>query len=119
MCERSEPGQARLVPSVHPEFFVQVKSTLIQAGFQLVADDDHRQPGLQVTRVPIGALIEWKASDGFNALAAEQPGTSHNSMLAIVQTAVSELLVQHGHTVTEALHGALLVIANSSRPSDQ
>ncbi|MEU6318129.1 hypothetical protein [Streptomyces sp. NPDC047009] len=98
---------------------MQVKSTLIQAGFQLVADDDHRQPGLQVTRVPIGALIEWKASDGFNALAVEQRGTSHNSMLAIVQTAVSELLVQHGHTVTEALHGALLVIANSSRPSDQ
>ncbi|MGW2940049.1 hypothetical protein ACWDA7_52430 [Streptomyces sp. NPDC001156] len=67
-----------------------------------------------MTRVPSGLLIEWKASDGFTALAAEQPGTSHNSMLAIVQAAVSELLARNGYTVTGAPDCAgLLMVADN------
>jgi hypothetical protein len=108
------------VTSALPEFVSEVKRALTQAGFHLAEDADDRHPGLRVMPVPPGALIKWTASDGFTALAADQPGASGDAMKAIVQAAVSGLLVQFGHTVTESPDGVhLLVMAGTSRPSDQ
>ncbi|MFJ6837345.1 hypothetical protein [Streptomyces sp. NPDC091209] len=74
--------------------------------------EDNR-PGISVTEVPTGVLVRWTASDGFASLAKDQPGASGDSMQAIVQAAVSGLLVQLGHTVTEPSDGGdLLVLAD-------
>lgn len=71
------------------------------------------RPGLEVTEVPAGVLVRWTASDGFTSLARDQPGASGDSMQAIVQAAVSGLLLQMGHTVTEPSDGGdLLVLAD-------
>ncbi|MEU6656825.1 hypothetical protein ABZ904_47890 [Streptomyces sp. NPDC046900] len=102
-----------------PEFVSEVKHALTQAGFHLAEDADNRHPGLRVMPAPSGVLIKWTASDGFTALAAARSRSSGDAMKAIVQAAVSGLLVQLGHTVTESPDGAhLLVMGNSSRPSD-
>lgn len=98
----------------HPDLLIQVRHALAQAGFHLVGEDaaDNR-PGLTVTTVPAGVLVRWTASDGFTSLAKDQPGASGDSMRAIVQAAVSGLLVQLGHTVTEPAHGGdLLILAD-------
>jgi hypothetical protein len=108
------------VPPALPEFVSEVKRALTQAGFHLAEDADDRHPGLRVTPASRGALIKWTASDGFTALAADRSRSSGDAMNAIVQAAVSGLLAQLGHTVTESPDGAhLLVMANNSRPSDQ
>ncbi|MEU6324650.1 hypothetical protein [Streptomyces sp. NPDC047009] len=103
-----------------PEFVSEVKRALTQAGFHLAEDADDRHLGLRVVPAPRGVLIKWTASDGFTALAAGRSRSSGDAMKAIVQAAVSGLLAQLGHTVTESLDGAhLLVMANISRPSGQ
>ncbi|MGW0336995.1 hypothetical protein ACWD0J_35080 [Streptomyces sp. NPDC003011] len=86
---------------------------MIEAGFNLVGDDmQDARPGLAVTRVAVGVLVSWTASDGFTALAKDQAGASGDSLQAVVQAAVSGLLVQLGHTVTEPPDGGgLLVLA--------
>ncbi|MCZ4103448.1 hypothetical protein C8250_000100 [Streptomyces sp. So13.3] len=94
-----------------PELVSRVRHALAHAGFHLVGEvpADNR-PGLRVTEDPSGVLITWTASDGFSALASNQlaPG---DSMKAIVQAAVSGLLLQLGHTVTKPPHeGDLLVL---------
>ncbi len=100
------------MPSAPAELVTQVRSALRQAGFHLVADADDGRPGLRVTKAPPGVAITWSASDGFTALATDQSGASGDSMKTIVQAAVSGLLVQLGHTVTEPSDDAdLLVLA--------
>ncbi|MEU6557458.1 hypothetical protein ABZ915_45715 [Streptomyces sp. NPDC046915] len=47
-----------------------------------------------MTTVPAGVLVRWTASNGFTSLAKDRPGASGDSMQAIVQAAVSGLLVQ-------------------------
>ncbi|MEU3787437.1 hypothetical protein [Streptomyces sp900129855] len=95
---------------------------MARAGFDVLGDTDTGVPGLRVTEVPGGALVTWTASDGFTSLAREQAGRagSGDSMRVIVQAAVTELLVQLGHTVTEASdHGDVVVLADtvaSDRP---
>ncbi|MDQ0955924.1 hypothetical protein QFZ24_009933 [Streptomyces phaeochromogenes] len=92
-----------------------VRHALTQAGFQLVGEDaEDSRPGLAVTTVPAGVLVRWTASDGFASLAKDQPGALGDSMKVIVQAAVSGLLVQLGHTVTEPEDGGdLLVLADA------
>ncbi|MFF5955107.1 hypothetical protein [Streptomyces luteogriseus] len=65
-----------------------------------------------MTEVSAGALVSWTASDGFTALARDQAGraASNDSMRMIVQTAVTGLLVQLGHTVTDTPDGGGLVV---------
>lgn len=97
---------------VPPELVSRVRHALIQAGFHLVGDVEEGRPGLQVVEDPSGALIRWTTSDGFASLASAQSGASGDTMKAIVQAAVSGLLVQLGHTVTEPSgDGDLLVLA--------
>lgn len=88
---------------------------MIQAGFYLVGEGaDGGRPGLVVTEMPTGVLVRWTASDGFASLAKDQRGASGDSMQAVVQAAVSGLLVQLGHTVTEPSGGGdLLVLATT------
>ncbi|MFF0088230.1 hypothetical protein ACFYR1_52980 [Streptomyces canus] len=107
-------GQATLVPSVPPDLLTRVRHALKQAGFHLVCEDvGDGRPGISVTEVSAGVLVRWTASDAFTSLAKDQRGISGNSMQAIVQAAVSGLLVQLGHTVTEpSVGGDLLVLAD-------
>ncbi|MEU8679658.1 hypothetical protein [Streptomyces sp. NPDC048560] len=100
--------------SASPDLLPQVRHALIQAGFYLVGEDaEDSRPGLAVTKVPAGALVKWTASDGFTALAKDQPGVSGDSMKAVVQAAVSGLLLQLGHSVVEPEDGGgLLVLAD-------
>ncbi|MER6186788.1 hypothetical protein [Streptomyces sp. NPDC001652] len=102
------------MPSARSDLLTQVRHALIQAGFHLVGEDARdSRPGLAVTTVPTGVLVTWTASDGFTSLAKDHPGASNNSMQAIVQAAITELLVQLGHTVTEPPDdGDLLILAN-------
>ncbi|MCW8102716.1 hypothetical protein [Streptomyces tauricus] len=89
----------------------QVRHALLQAGFPLVAQsEDDGRPGLSVTEVPAGVLVAWTASDEFTALTKDKPGTSGDRMHELVQAAVSGLLLQQGHTVTEPAAGADLLI---------
>ncbi|WAU78402.1 hypothetical protein O1Q96_00730 (plasmid) [Streptomyces sp. Qhu-G9] len=98
------------------DLLVQVRHALIQAGFHLVGEAEDGGPGLAVTDVPAGVLVRWTASDGFAALAKEQRGALGDGMQAIVQAAVSGLLVQQGHTVTEfSDSGDLLVLGRRVR----
>ncbi|WP_217179399.1 hypothetical protein [Streptomyces sp. AC495_CC817] len=72
-----------------------------------------------MTEVSTGALVSWTASDGFTALSRDQAGhaTSHDSMRVIVQAAVTGLLVQLGHTVTEMpAGGGLMVLTKAVCP---
>ncbi|MFF4984015.1 hypothetical protein ACFY3O_28725 [Streptomyces sp. NPDC001046] len=100
--------------SAPSDLLSQVRHALLQAGFHLVGEDEQDgRPGLSVTRCPAGVLVTWTASDGFTSLAKDQPGTSGDSMQAIVQAAVSGLLLQLGHTVTEPSgSGDLLILAD-------
>ncbi|MDQ0831422.1 hypothetical protein QF032_003266 [Streptomyces achromogenes] len=93
---------------------MQVRHALIDAGFHLVGEDaEDRRPGLAVTTVPTGVLVGWTASDGFTSLVKDRPGASCNSMRTLVQAAVSGLLAELGHTVTEPSNGGdLLVLAD-------
>ncbi|WP_143659787.1 hypothetical protein [Streptomyces pharetrae] len=85
---------------------------MTQAGFHLVAEDaEDDRPGLAVTKTPAGVLVRWTASDGFASLARDQSGASGDSMQAIVQAAVSGLLLQLGHTVTEPSDGGYLLVS--------
>ncbi|MFF6996093.1 hypothetical protein ACFY93_14275 [Streptomyces sp. NPDC008313] len=92
---------------------MQVRHALIEAGFHLVGQDaEDGRSGLAVTTVPTGVLVGWTASDGFTSLAKDQPGAVGDSMRTLVRAAVSGLLVQLGHTVTEPSNGGdLLVLA--------
>ncbi|MFI5681755.1 hypothetical protein [Streptomyces cellulosae] len=86
-----------------------MSSALVQAGFDVLGDADTGVPGLRVIEVPGGALVTWTASGGFTSLAREQ-----DSMRVIVQAAVAGLLVQLGHTVTEASgQGDVMVLADT------
>ncbi|MGW0917152.1 hypothetical protein ACWD1Z_36435 [Streptomyces sp. NPDC002784] len=98
------------------DLLAQVRHALLQAGFHLVAEDaEDGRPGLSVSETPAGVLVKWTASDGFTALAKDQPGASCGSMQAMVQAAVSGLLLQLGHTVTESPDGVgLLILADRS-----
>ncbi|MEU5274818.1 hypothetical protein AB0G87_00210 [Streptomyces asoensis] len=100
--------------SAPPLLLTQVCHALQQAGFHLVGDGvDDGRPGISVTQVPAGVLVRWTASQGFRSLAIKQPGTSGDSMQAIVRAAVSGLLSQLGHTVTDASDtGDLLIRAD-------
>ncbi|MEU0946893.1 hypothetical protein ABZ379_29760 [Streptomyces canus] len=93
-------------------------SALVQAGFVL-GNADTGVPGLRVIEVPAGALVSWTTSDGFTALAcdhARRAGTD-DSMRVLVQAAVAGLLIQRGHTVTEApQEGDLVVLADMGAP---
>ncbi|WP_146192717.1 hypothetical protein [Streptomyces sp. A244] len=84
-----------------------------------MGDADSGIPGLRVSEVSAGALVSWTASDGFTALAREQAGRapSNDSLRVIVQAAVTGLLVQLGHTVTETSDGdGLVVLAEAVFP---
>ncbi|MFE6094452.1 hypothetical protein ACFQ7M_21110 [Streptomyces massasporeus] len=100
--------------SAPPTLLTQVRHALKQAGAHLVGDDvEDGRPGISVTEVPAGVLVRWTASNGFRALAKDQPGASGDNMQAIVQAAVSGLSVQLGHTLTEPSDGGdLLVLAD-------
>ncbi|MEU5893811.1 hypothetical protein ABZ835_44440 [Streptomyces sp. NPDC047461] len=102
------------MPSARPDLLTQVRHALIQAGFHLVGEDaQDSRPGLAVTTVPTGVLVKWTTSDGFTSLAKDQPGASSDSMQAIVQAAITGLLIQQGHTVTEPTDdGDLLLLAD-------
>jgi hypothetical protein len=98
------------------ELVSRVSSCLVRSGFHVLGNADSGIPGLRVTEVSSGALVSWTASDGFTALARDQAGhaASDDSMKVIVQAAVAGLLVQLGHTVTEAPHdGGLVVLAEA------
>ncbi|MGA4960540.1 hypothetical protein [Streptomyces lavendulocolor] len=92
----------------------QVRHALLQAGFHLVGEKvDDARPGLAVTQDPAGVLVTWTASDGFISLVKDQPGASSDGMQAVVQAAVSGLLLQLGYTVTEPSGGGgLLILAD-------
>ncbi|MGW6564930.1 hypothetical protein [Streptomyces sp. NPDC054975] len=97
--------------SVPPDLLTQVRHALTQAGFHLVRGDaEDGRPGISVMQVPAGVLVRWTASDGFRALAQAPRGASGDSMQAIVRAAVSGLLVQLGHTVTESPDGGDLLV---------
>lgn len=101
------------------ELASRVSSCLVQAGFQVLGDTDSGIPGLRVTEVSAGALVNWTASDGFTALSRDQAGhaASHDSMRVIVQAAVAGLLVQLEHTVTAMPDGSgLMVLAEAVFP---
>ncbi|MFM9500278.1 hypothetical protein ACKI1Q_42735 [Streptomyces galilaeus] len=103
------------------ELVSRVSSCLTQAGFQVLHDAERSIPGLRVTEVSRGALVSWKASDGFTALSRDQAGhaASHDSMKAIVQAAVAGLLVQLGHTVIQRPDdGGLMVLTEAVFPRD-
>ncbi|MEU4467522.1 hypothetical protein AB0G20_28250 [Streptomyces sp. NPDC024017] len=97
------------------ELVSQVRSALAQAGFQVEGDTDSGVPGLRVIEFSAGALVRWTASDGFTSLARGHAGRAggDDSMKVLVQAAVTGLLVQLGHTVTEASDdGDLVVLAD-------
>ncbi|MEU6216726.1 hypothetical protein ABZ845_04270 [Streptomyces sp. NPDC047022] len=106
------------MPPVFAELALQVSYALRQAGFHVISDAAiERASGLHVGEAPEGVLIRWLVSDGFTALAFDQPGASSVGMRVVVQAAVSGLLVQMGHTVMEASDGeGLLVLANVAQP---
>ncbi|MEU0215064.1 hypothetical protein ABZ281_08025 [Streptomyces sp. NPDC006265] len=98
----------------------QVRHVLSEAGFYLVAETGEGMPGLWVSEVPEGVLVRWAASEAFTALAASQSGrASNDSMRAVVQAAVSGLLMQQGHIVTAAEHDGILVLAPAARSIGQ
>jgi hypothetical protein len=108
------------MPPSPPVFAAQVRHVLSEAGFYLVTETDDGMPGLRVSEVPDGVLVRWAVSEAFTALAASQPGHAANdSMRAVVQAAVSGVLVQQGHTVTAAEHDGILVLAPAARSIGQ
>ncbi|MFD3549192.1 hypothetical protein ACFWUW_26915 [Streptomyces sp. NPDC058655] len=107
------------MPSPSSELVSRVRHALIQAGFHLAGDVQDGRPGLQVVEDPSGALIRWTTSAGFASLAAAQPGASGDSMKAVVQAAVSGLLVQLGHTVTEPADGGDLLVLAEGHGADE
>jgi hypothetical protein len=108
------------MPSSPSVLAAQVRHVLSEAGFYLVAQTDGGMPGLRVTEVPEGVLVRWAASDEFTALAASQPGrASNDGMRAVVQAAVSGLLMQRGHIVTAAEEDGILVLTPAAAPTRQ
>ena len=103
------------------ELVSQVSAALAQAGFDVLGDTATGVPGLRVTEVPSGALVTWTASDEFTSLAREhvRHGASGDSMRVIVQAAVTGLLVQLGHTVTETSHQGDVVVLADTVASDR
>ena len=101
--------------SARSDLLLQVQHALVQAGFDLVDEDaEDGRHGLSVTTVPTGVLVRWTASDGFTSLAKDRPGATSDSMQAIVQAAISGVLLQLGHTVREPSEGGdLLVLADA------
>ncbi|WP_114041667.1 hypothetical protein [Streptomyces sp. SDr-06] len=98
--------------SATPNLLTQVRHALQQAGFQLTDNNGAAAsgPGLAVTQVPAGVLIKWTASDGFTALANDQPGISGDSMHTAVQAAITGLLLQLGHTLTNPSQGGDVLV---------
>ncbi|MEU1569416.1 hypothetical protein ABZ504_55915 [Streptomyces mirabilis] len=67
--------------------------------------------GLRVSETRAGVLVAWAASDGFTALAADQPGGAcRDGMRVAVQAAVSGLMTSLGYTVTGTLNGDIIVL---------
>jgi hypothetical protein len=98
----------------------QVRHVLSEAGFYLVAETDGGMPGLRVIEVPEGVLVRWAASDEFTSLTAGQPGhASNDGMRAVVQAAVSGILVQRRYTVTGAEEDCILVLSPAAAPTRQ
>jgi hypothetical protein len=87
----------------------------------VLGDAETGVPGLRVSEVSAGALVSWTASDGFTSLARDQAGRagSDDRMRVLVQAAVTGLLVQRGHTVTEAPHEGDLVVLADAVASDR
>jgi hypothetical protein len=103
------------------ELVLQVSSALKQAGFHVPGDANTGDPGLRVVEVPAGALVSWAASDTFTSLTRERAGRAagDDNLKAMVQAAVSGLLMQLGHTVTEMTDsGDLVVLADVVAPPD-
>ncbi|MCX4427083.1 hypothetical protein [Streptomyces mirabilis] len=93
------------------ELVAQVQHALNQAGFEVVGGIDHRTPGLRVSETPAGVLVAWATSDGFAALAADQPGGDcRDGMRVAVQAAVSGLMTSLGYTVIGTLNGDIIVL---------
>jgi hypothetical protein len=68
-------------------------------------------PGLRVSGTPAGVLVAWATSDGFAALAADQPGGDcRDGMRAAVQAAVSGLMTALGYTVMWRPNGDIIVL---------
>lgn len=96
------------MPSVHSKLAGRVRHALKLAGFQVVDAADGSTPGLKVSEAASGVLVSWATSHGFTALAADQRGASSEGMRMAVQAAVTGLLVQCGHTVTETPDGIVV-----------
>ncbi|MEU1600589.1 hypothetical protein ABZ468_49640 [Streptomyces sp. NPDC005708] len=93
------------------ELVAQVRHALDQAGFEVVGGIDRRMTGLQVSETPAGVLVAWAASDGFTALAADQPGGgSRGGIRVAVQAAVSGLMTSLGYPVMGRPNGDIIVL---------
>ncbi|MFJ9755611.1 hypothetical protein [Streptomyces sp. NPDC101149] len=93
------------------ELVARVRHALNQAGFEVFGGIDRRMPGLQVSETPAGVLVAWATSDGFTALAADQPGGDcGDGMRVAVQTAVSCLMTSLGHPVMGRPNGDIIVL---------
>ncbi|MER8225867.1 hypothetical protein ABTZ58_36070 [Streptomyces sp. NPDC094143] len=65
-----------------------------------------------MTAVPAVVLVRWTTSNEFAPLGKERREASGDGVQAVVRAAVSGLLVQLGHAVTEQAGGGdLLVLA--------
>lgn len=108
------------MPSSLSVLAAQVWHVLSEAGFCLVAETVGGMPGLRVSEEREGVRVRWAASDEFIALAASRPGRAANDgMRAMVQAAVSGLLMQRGHIVTAAEEDGILVLSPAAAPTRQ
>ncbi|MGW5249986.1 hypothetical protein ACWEQN_40665 [Streptomyces sp. NPDC004129] len=105
------------MPPPPAELVRRVRHALKQAGFHVADGPDATTPGLKVSKTPEGVLVSWTTSHTFAELAAQR-GDSADRMRVVVQAAVADLLVQHGHTVQETPdRKAIVVLANGPAAS--
>ncbi|MEV7182322.1 hypothetical protein [Kitasatospora sp. NPDC093679] len=112
-------GGTRTDVSAPPsDLLLKVRHALMQAGFRVdEASDGH--PGLSVRDVPAGVVVRWAVSDGFAALAHEQPHARDENLKAVVQAAVAGLLAQLGHTVTSLSDDGDLIVLAQEQPEQR
>ncbi|MER7694892.1 hypothetical protein [Streptomyces sp. NPDC097610] len=100
------------------ELVAQVRHVLNQAGFEVVGEIDRRMSGLQVSETPAGVLVAWATSDGFTALAADQPGGDcGGGMRVAVQAAVSCLMTSLGYSAMGRPNGDIIVLVKDGDAS--